>query len=843
MSAAPGSGFIVRSWGSDSDDPVIHTLTGTFALSGFNHERKVYKKEPIEDEAESSDVFIYFWEDKACPLLTGWWFGSAVGGDGTWAFCASFADCPPVSGWKIPYDGPVRESLVVTSAELERHKEKALPSLPKLQRVNISLLGGDTVLPGIGKSDVASALLRGLTSDWPGDSDPVFEMAYDNGVFDNVWTDMLKEDPAGEPNSDRWGIGPLGAWCRLDRVQFEEKSDSKVAQPYKAAATQGFAPLFAGSPEKLNVGHSKSTGSNRAFREALITGGSDPNLFENVHKLMYAAAKASPREVVRRFRPCVGVLASFARFAPEVSNHMGCSAVILDVFDTSFRPHGCDNNIGLLYAAVPNGRVHQGLASGDFVCSIRGAGSNIARLVREYNWLASGGASGGPEQAARERLDWWKADLRSTVEFYLSKTNLTNDPHCLERRALNFRGWLDLEVLMGRGRIAAAGVSDEKTLCQILQDSPTLEAKVGDDGRYRVRPHGYEPGALGPMPAPKRNGEPVAPIDPKKQRTDGTPAGKAPGVAADAPKTDVPKDPVQEALAKAKAQDPICWQFAKGQCQKGDACRYMHVVRTNFSAPGAVLTPAMRLAGAMAMGSFGAGGIVPGFATGGTVPPHLAAMLGVGQKPPDTAEAKAQPESAKATEASPEPKPEEPTQVQTSSVSGGNSEPAVSANRPTLHPGTRVLIQGLSKAASFNNRFALCRSFDEASGRWDVRLEDGAALRVKEVNLRAMDGDARSSPKPTDEDPPEDVTEDPSEQAPRQARSFATAAAEREQAKEEGPNLAPGARVVIQGLVSKPAFNNRIGVCRSFDFIAGRWHVALSDGSSLRVKDTNLRVC
>merc|ERR1719353_857225 len=98
---------------------------------------------------------------------------------------------PPLSDWKIPFDGSVSEYLVVlpkanapevlpsvSSVDLDVSSLVAspLPMLPQIKRLRISLLGGNTGVQGLAKSEVASALLRGVTASWPSERDPVLEM-------------------------------------------------------------------------------------------------------------------------------------------------------------------------------------------------------------------------------------------------------------------------------------------------------------------------------------------------------------------------------------------------------------------------------------------------------------------------------------------------------------------------------------------------------------------------------------------------------------------------------------------------------------------------------------------
>lgn len=62
---------------------------------------------------EAVDVFVYYWDGRDGPAFEGWWFGNQLGGTQVWSHCAGNGMTPPPTGWKIPWDGAVRPSLVV----------------------------------------------------------------------------------------------------------------------------------------------------------------------------------------------------------------------------------------------------------------------------------------------------------------------------------------------------------------------------------------------------------------------------------------------------------------------------------------------------------------------------------------------------------------------------------------------------------------------------------------------------------------------------------------------------------------------------------------------------------
>merc|ERR1712039_559749 len=55
-----------------------------------------------------------------------------------------------------------------------------------------------------------------------------------------------------------------------------------------------------------------------------------------------------------------------------------------------------------------------------------------------------------------------------------------------------------------------------------------------------------------------------------------------------------------------------------------------------------------------------------------------------------------------------------------------------------LTPGARVQLHGLIMKAKFNDTIGECKSFDEESSRWTVRLPDASTISVRESNLRLV---------------------------------------------------------------------------------------------------------
>ena len=59
------------------------------------------------------EIYIYFWDLRDGPEFMGWWFGESVGAAQVWGRCEvpsvpSATAWPPMEGWRIPWDGPVK---------------------------------------------------------------------------------------------------------------------------------------------------------------------------------------------------------------------------------------------------------------------------------------------------------------------------------------------------------------------------------------------------------------------------------------------------------------------------------------------------------------------------------------------------------------------------------------------------------------------------------------------------------------------------------------------------------------------------------------------------------------
>eukprot|EP00930_Biecheleria_cincta_P038481 TRINITY_DN26427_c0_g1_i1.p1 TRINITY_DN26427_c0_g1~~TRINITY_DN26427_c0_g1_i1.p1 ORF type:complete len:943 (-),score=255.05 TRINITY_DN26427_c0_g1_i1:360-3188(-) len=112
-----------------SHSVVSSIVNGSFTKTGENHGKPVYTKR--EKTKDGMDVLLYYWHDPKSLSFCGWWFGPVVGGEQVWAFQPSrTVQTPPVSGWQVPYDGPVDETFVIAAdrkaaMEVKRQKQEA----------------------------------------------------------------------------------------------------------------------------------------------------------------------------------------------------------------------------------------------------------------------------------------------------------------------------------------------------------------------------------------------------------------------------------------------------------------------------------------------------------------------------------------------------------------------------------------------------------------------------------------------------------------------------------------------------------------------------------------------
>lgn len=176
--------------------------------------------------------------------------------------------------------------------------------------------------------------------------------------------------------------------------------------------------------------------------------------------------------------------------------------------------------------------------------------------------------------------------------------------------------------------------------------------------------------------------------------------GESDGTDESEPKRLRPQDRAAE-----NDMDKVCWNFVKGFCSKGQACRWGHIIPQGYEKP----APGAKGARWQPSAEINTGG---GGSFGGGPPPQMSPPQ---MSPPPMPFAR-----------SPEPE---------------SAQETYSGDPPS--GGARVRIVGLAARPAFNNRIAVCKGKDDAANRWEVQLEDGSILRVQEKNMRVIAEEGR----------------------------------------------------------------------------------------------------
>eukprot|EP00927_Polykrikos_kofoidii_P082856 TRINITY_DN8350_c0_g1_i2.p1 TRINITY_DN8350_c0_g1~~TRINITY_DN8350_c0_g1_i2.p1 ORF type:complete len:986 (+),score=266.36 TRINITY_DN8350_c0_g1_i2:183-2960(+) len=117
MPQQPGEVYVVT-LAKEETNIVARTLAGEYTKKGTNHERPVFqKKHDNPNDPDAVDVLLYYWDGRDGEAFQGWWFGNKLGGTKVWAHCSELLSTPPPSGWKIPWDGPVYQTISVATLE------------------------------------------------------------------------------------------------------------------------------------------------------------------------------------------------------------------------------------------------------------------------------------------------------------------------------------------------------------------------------------------------------------------------------------------------------------------------------------------------------------------------------------------------------------------------------------------------------------------------------------------------------------------------------------------------------------------------------------------------------
>lgn len=84
-------------------------VRGTYQMHGENHGRPSYRNDEL---VNGRGAMLYYWDERDGAGFCGWWFGEFIGGNFVWAYHSdASAPLPPMSGWKVPFAGPVDATL------------------------------------------------------------------------------------------------------------------------------------------------------------------------------------------------------------------------------------------------------------------------------------------------------------------------------------------------------------------------------------------------------------------------------------------------------------------------------------------------------------------------------------------------------------------------------------------------------------------------------------------------------------------------------------------------------------------------------------------------------------
>merc|ERR1712151_978604 len=94
-------------------NPTVGAIAeGSYVVCAENHSKCAYRR---NTQVNGMDVMVYFWDQRDGPSFCGWWIGPKIGGDQAWAYNPDIvAQTPPTSGWKIPYNGPVDQTMLLS---------------------------------------------------------------------------------------------------------------------------------------------------------------------------------------------------------------------------------------------------------------------------------------------------------------------------------------------------------------------------------------------------------------------------------------------------------------------------------------------------------------------------------------------------------------------------------------------------------------------------------------------------------------------------------------------------------------------------------------------------------
>ena len=229
---------------------VSNVIRGQYTATRWCHGKPVYEK----DGVRSVSVLIYFWDSRDGPKFHGWWFGPKEGSQLVWAYNSSNRSqedlTVPTSGWRVPWDGEVDQTLTITTDEENGDTEGQKDTDFERRWEFLASADGEKDDWQPASKNMHDALERRWKQGWHGDNGTDIFQIQSNGytynidctfmVQWNVKTNRRREIRRGEPKPDVMVLLPKLAEkdAEVERLQnkrsrlVEEKNDlmAKIAQ-------------------------------------------------------------------------------------------------------------------------------------------------------------------------------------------------------------------------------------------------------------------------------------------------------------------------------------------------------------------------------------------------------------------------------------------------------------------------------------------------------------------------------------------------------------------------------------------------------------------------------------
>lgn len=157
-------------------------------------------------------------------------------------------------------------------------------------------------------------------------------------------------------------------------------------------------------------------------------------------------------------------------------------------------------------------------------------------------------------------------------------------------------------------------------------------------------------------------------------------------------------------------------------------------------------------------------------------------------------------------------------------------------------PGVKVTLGGLVAKPELNGLTGKLIALNEATGRWDCRLDKGGKVTVKPANFTMMDRvEAKTKQGPAQARGPAAAGTAAATAALGASMASATLGTQESHSAGELPPT-QGATVTLRNLVAKPELNGLIGRLVSLNKDTERWECRLADGGTVNVKPNNFTV-